>query len=329
MSTPEPELTPADKALLDAEVYLAMKRPAEARQAALDALAGQPSDPRLLTVVAATYLEDEPAKAVDFAEQAIVADPEREYAHRLRALGLLGTHRPKDAVKSALASVRLAPARAEPLAVLARALAESGDVRGAVAAAGRAVQAEPTSTAGWFAQGTIALRGHQWPVAEDNFRKVLELDPSDASALNNLGVALKAQGKQPEALDLFARSAVAEPTSATARFNAERTRSQLGPSLLAGSGIRLLFVALLVANAAAWIGGTAGIAVLVVAVLGGAMWWSRRRAAAPAVAPHLQDFVDDRPRGWWALPPELRGSLVVGGSALAALFLLAALDSLF
>ena len=57
---------------------------------------------------------------------------------------------------------------------------------------------------------------YDWPSAEADFRKALELDPNEVRALRDYGSLLAARGRTPEALGAMRKSVALDPLSARA-----------------------------------------------------------------------------------------------------------------
>jgi tetratricopeptide (TPR) repeat protein len=62
-------------------------------------------------------------------------------------------------------------------------------------------------------RAAIALGHQRWSEAEQELRALLAIAPNDATAWNNLGVALEHQHKDKEAVEAFARAAAQAPDS--------------------------------------------------------------------------------------------------------------------
>ena len=59
----------------------------------------------------------------------------------------------------------------------------------------------------------VALAHQRWSEAEQELRALLAIAPNDATAWNNLGVALEHQQKNKEAVEAYARAAALAPNS--------------------------------------------------------------------------------------------------------------------
>lgn len=77
-----------------------------------------------------------------------------------------------------------------------------------------------------FGLAWMARRGGDLAVAEQAYRRTLQLWPDDARTLNNLGNVLAMQGRAAEALQAYERSASSDPTNAAAFFNASQIHTQ-------------------------------------------------------------------------------------------------------
>jgi tetratricopeptide (TPR) repeat protein len=91
----------------------------------------------------------------------------------------------------------------------------------AVEAAQKLLQTTPKDAPAAMAQALVLLssaqeRAGDFKGAEESLRKILAADPSNATALNNLGYFLTERGERlPEALDMIQRASRAEPTNAS------------------------------------------------------------------------------------------------------------------
>ena len=126
--------------------------------------------------------QDDAAEASDFFRRAIEADPDFAAAHAHlahRLIGSIGESRP-----------------AREVLPEARRLVE------------RALVLDPNSSEAHAAKANLAMQGDQaWGVAEAEFRRALELNPSDDTARTWFGLLLRSLQRFPEALEQF-RAAV-------------------------------------------------------------------------------------------------------------------------
>jgi tetratricopeptide (TPR) repeat protein len=106
-------------------------------------------------------------------------------------------------------------------ALIAQTYIDANRGKEAVEAAQKLVQMTPKEAPGVMAQSLVLLssaqeRAGDFKGAEESLRKILATDPSNATALNNLGYFLTERGERlPEALDMIRRASRAEPTNAS------------------------------------------------------------------------------------------------------------------
>src|SRR5256885_10533810 len=62
-------------------------------------------------------------------------------------------------------------------------------------------------------RAAVALAHRRWSEAEQELRALLAVSPNDATAWNNLGVALEHQHKSKESVEAYARAAALAPKS--------------------------------------------------------------------------------------------------------------------
>lgn len=77
-----------------------------------------------------------------------------------------------------------------------------------------------------FGLAWAARRGRDLVTAEQAYREALRLWPDHGRVLNNLGNVLAEQGRTDDALALYKRAAVVDPTNAAAWFNASQIYTQ-------------------------------------------------------------------------------------------------------
>lgn len=119
------------------------------------------------------------------------------------------------------------------LALTEFALADStGDRAGtqrAIEAADRAVALAPEAAAGYSARGFIRSNfTWDWDGAQSDFRKALELEPSDAEVQDNYGQLLQSLGRLPEAIAAAKKATELDPLSGPAWENLARFLTDKG-----------------------------------------------------------------------------------------------------
>jgi tetratricopeptide (TPR) repeat protein len=89
--------------------------------------------------------------------------------------------------------------------------------------ASKAIALAPAATTGHFAAGLVAMRSRRPRQARAHFQRVLELDPQNAAALNNLAVLDVGRGRVSRGTARYAQAIATDPTMGLARDNARRT----------------------------------------------------------------------------------------------------------
>lgn len=214
---------PVDDALGRSSALTDVGRVADAEAVLRRALAGEPEEPFLLTELARVLIvADRAAEAVGPAERAVAADPGLSRAHAMRALALAeDPKRRAEAVAAAETAVELEPEGPFARRVLARAYLRARRGADALVAADAAVRLAPESADAHGTRGAVLLELDRPVDAEAAYREALRRDPRDVEALNNLGVAIQAQGgaRGGEARELFEQAARELPSDPVARGN--------------------------------------------------------------------------------------------------------------
>jgi tetratricopeptide (TPR) repeat protein len=195
-------------------------RHAEALKMLHGLAAEEPGNAAVLCRIAATELALKHNKAaLQAAEDAIAAAPEKEWGHRLRSIALDRMKRKKEAMASAETARSLEPD--EPLALyyLFWMYQNNKRKRDADEVLQELLRVAPDSWYAHYAAGSAAIAKKQLAAAEQHFRDALRVNPTSWQAQNNLGVTLMRQGKRRKALDAFWGAAKSDPTSPLVRSN--------------------------------------------------------------------------------------------------------------
>lgn len=99
------------------------------------------------------------------------------------------------------------------------ALADVGRPTEAVRQFDRVLKIDPTNATAYQNLGIVALRSRQPDLAQQYLSKALELDPQLPLALNTLGVLYAQSGRKAEAVELWTKAVAIEPTLYDALFN--------------------------------------------------------------------------------------------------------------
>jgi tetratricopeptide (TPR) repeat protein len=217
-----------ESAALRARTLLQLNRPSEARDLALQALAGRPDDADLCALLAHALLDlDRYDEARRTARRALGHQPDNTEAMSVLAAALSGLGELDDAVEvvdrlvevapawsgahqqrahiliaaddygaaryAAERAVGLAPNDANAHAVLGLALFRLRDRDAARAEASEALRLDPENRLGHTLMGFLQLHGGAERDSADRFREALRLDPSDLGARAGMGIAIKAR----------------------------------------------------------------------------------------------------------------------------------------
>ncbi len=230
--------------IAQSNALLAVNRFGAAAERASDAARADPNDPRAYWAWSLALNGDgQFAEAGRMADESIRLAPESAQGFRLRSMALSSLARslPKsergrlgqEAVISAREAVRLAPHDANSHLSLAGALTVTGELSEADRAIHEVLRLAPNSAAAWVTASLVALSAKNWDAAIKASRRALEIDPENYAALNNLGVALRASGKNRKGTRVLAEAARANPDERMARQNLSRV------------GLRIVRVAIL------------------------------------------------------------------------------------
>ena len=157
---------------------------------------------------------------------------ERAYRLSNRGVALLEQYNYASAADAFRQSLAIEPALGHAHLGLAIALLYDGKGEAALPEARTAQAAMPSAPQPAFIIGLIGRSLNQADVAEAAFRRVLEIDPTDAASDVNLGQLLMAKRQFGDALTAFRAAVAAEPYNATAAYGLATalTRSGDGPA---------------------------------------------------------------------------------------------------
>lgn len=189
--------------------------PLAARAAAM-----APNDAWVLTNFAhLEYLTQRYDEALRTCGQAIAANPEYEWPHRLRGYVLWAIGRPEAAASALAEAVRVQPNEPRALWTFAWFAAVVGRAEEAVRAGNRAVELGPEDPNCWFALGWASWSNQDWESAESALIRCRNLDPNNSNWHNNLGALYAKLGRDDEASALFRAALSIDPRSVYAYEN--------------------------------------------------------------------------------------------------------------
>jgi tetratricopeptide (TPR) repeat protein len=176
---------------------------------------GTNSMPALKAYVAAKESDTAAATAQNL-EQAIAADP--NFGPPYRLLAQLKAQQQDRAAAEALLGQALAHAGAMPPAERARLQVEAANLHGDFAARKSALATlaglEPNDPATWRSLAESSMSQRQYQEAVSSYRKLLEVEPEDVNAINQLGYAAAYAGSFDSGLDELRRYQALRPAEA-------------------------------------------------------------------------------------------------------------------
>jgi tetratricopeptide (TPR) repeat protein len=116
-------------------------------------------------------------------------------------------------------ALALEPANTVARYTLAVLDAQDGEYAAATARLNGVLQDRPDHAPAWNALGNINKLQRRWQEAATCYRRAAELDPGLAAALSNLGICLRNQGREVEAIDYLARAATLASADSEILFN--------------------------------------------------------------------------------------------------------------
>lgn len=205
---------------------LGVKRYDEARDLAARALAGDPDSVELHTLLVQAHLGlGDAATAREHAFRVVALAPDRAGAHLLAARASFAAGDAFTAREASREAVRLAPHAPEAFVMLAQSAARLAPGHPeAHNAAVRAVDLAPNSADAHFAAGYALSAAGNKALARKAYRKALEIDPTYAAAMNNLG---NLEGTRAGAARSYQAALSLDPQNSSARSNLERIAHRL------------------------------------------------------------------------------------------------------
>jgi arylsulfatase A-like enzyme/tetratricopeptide (TPR) repeat protein len=194
-------------------------------------------------------------EAIELYRAVIARRPDTEDAYRKLALVYWRTERPEAAIATLEGALRAGVTQSEVRIRLAQYLAQSGQPAKAIALMEKDAGNDPDAlialgnaysladrqadAARTFARllaldpdnalaheniGVASLQARDFSNAERSLRRAIELDPRLSGAYTALGVVLASTGRQAEAITAWQRALQLDPSDANARYNLQATR---------------------------------------------------------------------------------------------------------
>jgi tetratricopeptide (TPR) repeat protein len=134
---------------------------------------------------------------------------------------------------------------------------------------------------GYRSRAAVALAQQRWAEAEQELKALVAISPNDATAWNNLGVALEHEHKNQQAVEAYARAADLSPNNRLPGGNLIREMQQY---MGVGAALTLWWVVDLVLRLVPMptdARTVASVLAFVVLALGGLVYYQRRREQLP------------------------------------------------
>lgn len=204
-----------------ARAALELGRPEEGVAFAMRAVALAPGDAGVLCALARLQgASGQLGEQLRTAERAVAADPESEWAHRLRGQALWRIGRFQAAAEALAEAVRLEPTEPRALWGFAWYASMVGRAEEALEVARRSITLYPDDPKCWFGLGWAAWAVKDWTLAEDALGRARALEPDNSLWHNNLGILYAKRQRISEALPCFERALELDPRSDYAYQNA-------------------------------------------------------------------------------------------------------------
>jgi Flp pilus assembly protein TadD len=158
-------------------------------------------------------------EAIGLLQNAITTNPNNADIRFGLGVALLESGNAIAAAPVLLKATRLAPERLDPRLMLAKGFVKLGRTADALSVLRQTAQDFPNSSSVWLQRGALERDITDNVAAETSFRRAIALLPGDANALNNLGVALRAQNKLQDAIAVYHQALATAPNSALVHAN--------------------------------------------------------------------------------------------------------------
>lgn len=195
-------------------VLLDLKRYTEASREAAKALSSCPDSFSLQHLMAyAMLMTDDIAEADRLNRLAIATEPSNGSGYYLRSLILHEQLNFTGELEMAQKAAAIDPHCADYLGRLVEAQLQSGDVRSAKACAQQLVHLTPGSEEAHEQLARICMQLSEWKSAEEHYRAVLSINPTQTHIHRNLAYTLGEQKRKREAIDVLFSALKLDPAN--------------------------------------------------------------------------------------------------------------------
>lgn len=187
-------------------------------------LASEPENDDLLNLAGYAYFKlEQYDDAYQVLRQAVLADPNNDTSFRLLSLVFHKYKNFAEELKTAEQAAHINPENPDNLERLSSAQSQNGLLKQAQQTIAEMLKLDPESESGHFQAGSINLTLENYTKAEEHYRFLLQCDPNDAYAMNNLAIALKGQKKTLASIELYADALKADSQNDIAQQNLYHT----------------------------------------------------------------------------------------------------------
>ena len=202
------------------ESLLEVKRFDDAIKEALKGLASFPDSFYLHSLLLRAHLDNSHFQEAGRVAEALIRQaPDQAYAYFLGSIAMHHCKRFTSELQMAETSCSLEPENPTYLYRLAEAQLQNGLIKKARATCEQVVKLQPDDAESHELTGRIDLELDQYPSAERHFRAALAIEPDDIGTLNNLAIALSAQKKYRDAIDILFTALKNQPDNTNLQHN--------------------------------------------------------------------------------------------------------------
>ncbi len=198
-----------------------------------------PHSPQAIIVRATELLEQgRPIDAVGLLQSSVAADPGNVELRFTLGVALFESGDARLAAPVFLKASRLAPGWLKPRLMLAKALHATNRLTDALSILQQTTQDMPDAAEAWMQRGHIERDSNDNAASAISYERYLKLQPQDVSALNNLGVALRAQERFADAVVVYKKALALSPDEGLIHANLGNALDVMGLSAEAEPHLR-------------------------------------------------------------------------------------------
>jgi len=201
-------------------IYQAQGRPADSLALLTDVMRYYPDDGEVRARIAEVYREGgDTQQAMKLSREALMREPQNLTAHKVMMRAYLDRNNLSMARLVALRATKIAASDPELYYTMGLILQRQGDEQGAILQYRRALEERGEFVAARVKLAAIAAEHEDWTNVAVQLQKVVELDPNNADARLNLGIAFKGLGEFDKAMAEYDAALKANPDLTLVHFN--------------------------------------------------------------------------------------------------------------